>query len=170
MSDERAALEELADRLWDERRIVTFLLYKLTVSRLLLAADERRFAPEALREVDQAVEMLRDGEFRRDEAVRRLAGIWQVAPDDVSLPGLAARAPTPFSHTFAEHLAAFRELAAEIEGVARENRVLARAELDHLSASIEQLTGIQPTAPTTYDAHGQLDPRAAVGGRLREAL
>jgi hypothetical protein len=170
MSDDRAALEEVAARLWDERRIVTFLLYRLTVSRLLLAADERRFAPEALREVDRAVEMLRDGELRRDEAVRGLAGLWQVPPDEVSLPGLAAQAPPPFDHIFTEHLAAFRGLAAEIESVSRENRALARAELDHLTDSIEQLTGAEPATPTTYDAQGQFDPRAAVGGRLREAL
>lgn len=170
MSDDRAALEELAARLWDERRIVTFLLYKLTVSRLLLAADERRFAPDALREVDQAVQLLRDGELERDEAVRGLAAVWQVPAEDVSLPALAEQAPPPFDHTFAEHLEAFRELTREIESVSRENRVLARTELEHLTDSIEQLTGVEQPAPSTYDAQGQLDPQAAVGGRLRETL
>ncbi len=91
MNDDRVALEELADRLRDERRIVTLLLYKLTVSRLLLGADERGFAAAALREVDRAMELLHDGVLHRDEAIRKLAELWQDAPDEVSLPSLEPR-------------------------------------------------------------------------------
>lgn len=82
MDDDRVALDELADRLHDERRIVAFLLYKLAVSRLLLAADERGFAPAALREVDRAMELLHEGVLRRDEAGRKLVGLWRVSPEE----------------------------------------------------------------------------------------
>lgn len=145
MSDDRAALEEVAIRLWDERRSVTFLLYKLTVSRLLLAPAGQRFAPDALEEVDGAVELLLDGASRRNEAVRELAERWRVAPDALSLPALAAEAPAPFDHTFTEHLTAFRGLAAQIESVSREDRALAPAQLAHLADSIGQLTGRELT-------------------------
>lgn len=141
MSDDGAALEEVATRLWDERRSVTSVLYKLTVSRLLLAAGEQRFAQDALEEADAAVGLLPDGALRRNEAVRELAERWRVSPDELSLPVLAAEAPAPFDHTFAEHLAAFRGFSAQIESVSRESRALAPARLDHLTDSIGRLTG-----------------------------
>lgn len=170
MDAERAALERLAERLWDERRIVTLLLYRLTVSRLLLAADERRFAPEALREVDQAVELLREGELERDLALRDLAEVWQVSPEGLLLPELVARAPEPYAMSFRDHLDAFQQLAEEIDAVTAENRTLANTQLDHVSDSIDALTGVPRERNVTYDAQGRLEGAGAVGGRLRRAL
>lgn len=170
MTDSRL-LDTLAQRLWDERHVVTLLLYRLTVTRLLLAADERRFLPDALREVEQCVEALRHGEAAREEALRALAGAWQRDPDDLTLVELAREAPEPYRVTFAEHLAAFRELTGEIERVSRENRSLARSDLSELADQLDLLTGAQhDTKPATYDASGQLDATTAVGGRLREVL
>lgn len=166
---DHALLDRLAQRLWDERHVVTVLLYKLTVTRLLLAADERRFVADALREVEEAVEMLRLGEQARDTALRDLAGAWRMDPNDLSLGELARRAPEPYRHTFGEHLTAFRTLAAEIEGAARENRALARSDLSAVTEQLDQLTGAAQTSQT-YDAYGQLDPATPVGGRLREVL
>jgi hypothetical protein len=166
---DHALLDRLAQRLWDERHVVTVLLYKLTVTRLLLAADERRFVAEALREVENAVELLRLGEQARDTALRDLAGAWRMDPADLSLDELVRRAPEPYRHTFREHLTAFRSLASEIEGAARENRLLARSDLSAVTDQLDQLTGATATT-STYDASGQLDPATPVGGRLREAL
>lgn len=170
MDTERAALDALAARLWDERRLVMLLLYRLTVSKLLLAADERRFAPDALREVDEAVELLRDEEFERDLAVRELAGLWQIAPEELTLPLVAQRAPEPYRHTFAEHLQAFQTLAAEIDAVTAENRTLAAMELEQVSDTIDQITGAPRQPAVTYDARGRVGTGGRVGGRLREAL
>lgn len=164
------ALEQLARRLWDERRIVTYLLFKLTVAKLLLSADERRFVPAALDEVDRTVELLRDGEHRRDEAVRDLAELWSMDPLDLTLDELARRAPEPYGFSFAEHRQAFTELTAEIETVARENRALARTEFEHVARTIDEITGGPTVASTTYDASGQLDTGTHVGTRLREVL
>lgn len=167
---DHALLDRLAQRLWDERHVVTVLLYKLTVTRLLLAADERRFVADSLREVEHAVELLRVGEQARETAVRDLAGAWRLDPDDLTLDELVRLAPEPYAHTFGEHLAAFRSLAAEIEGAARENRALARSDIAFVSEQLDQLTGVAESSPSTYDAHGQLDPSTPVGGRLREVL
>lgn len=164
------ALEELSRRLWDERRVVTYLLFKLTVTKLLLAADERRFVPDALKEVDRTVELLREGESRRDAAVRDLADLWQMHPEELTLEELSRRAPAPFNHTFADHRGAFRELAVEIEAVARENRTLARADLEEVQGTLDNLTGSGTTSVQTYDASGQLGGLRRVGGRVREAL
>ena len=156
--------------MWDEREVVTHLLYRLTVTRLLLAADERRFIADALDEVEHAVGLLRQGEFARDHALRDLAEQWQVDPRELSLAELARLSPPPFDHTFAEHRDAFQHLAAEIEEVAGDNRALANSELDEVRGTIDLLTGHDRTTTATYDAHGQLDTSSNVGGVLREVL
>lgn len=168
---ETPLLERLARHLWDERHVVTVLLYKLTVTRLLLAADERRFVPDAVREVDQTLELLRTGESDRDEVLRDLAAVWQMDPRELSLDRLARLAPPPYDQTFSEHLSAFRTLTAEIEGAARENRALARSDLAAVSDQLDVLTGStsSPSA-TTYDASGAVGGTGAVGSRLREVL
>ena len=170
MESLHAVLEELSRRLWDERRVVTYLLFKLTVTKLLLAADERRFVPDALKEVDRTVELLRDGEDRRDDAVRVLAGMWAVHPDELTLRELARRSPAPFDHVFEEHRVAFQGLSMEIEQVASENRALARSDLGAVQGTLDQLTGAPEPVVTTYDAQGQVDMRRRVGDRIREAL
>jgi hypothetical protein len=170
MRRDRRALEELSRRLWEERQVVNHLLFKLTVTRLLLAADERRFVPQALEEVELAVEALRQGEYRRDEALRGLASLWSYDPAMLTLGELARRSPPPFDHTFAEHAVAFRDLAVEIDQVARENRVLANSDLQIVAGQLDQLSGPQVPFTSTYDASGQLDGAGAVGARLREVF
>jgi hypothetical protein len=105
MRNDKLALEDLARRLGDERQVVTYLLYKLTVTLLMLAADERRFVPDALEEVERAVELLREGELRRHASLRELASLWMVDPGTLTLTELARRSPPPFHHVFADHLA-----------------------------------------------------------------
>lgn len=146
-----ALLDRLAQRLWDERRDVTALLYKLTVTRLLLAADERRFVAGSLREVERAVELLRVGEQARETALRDLADAWRLDPDALTLDALVRLVPEPYAHTFSEHLATFRSLAAEIEGAATSYPALARSDIAFVSEQLDELTGVAepPRAPTT---------------------
>jgi hypothetical protein len=168
--NEKRALEELSQKVWEERRIVTYLLFKLTVAKLLLASDERRFVADALAEVDKTVELLRSWESSRDQALRDLAAIWRVDPGQLSLPELARRSPPPFDYTFSEHLQAFQQLAAEIDEVTAQNRSLAGTSYDEVTRSIEMMTGPPVTTTTTYDAYGHLGGSELVGRRLREAL
>jgi hypothetical protein len=170
MKRDRRALETLSRRLWEERQVVEHLLFKLTVTRLLLAADERRFVPQALEEVESAVEALRRGEYERDEALRELAAHWSYDPHELSLQVLARLAPPPFDHTFAEHAIAFRDLAAEIDQVAKENRMLAYGDLQVVAGQLDQLSGPEVPTTATYDASGQLGGTGAVGARLREVF
>ena len=123
--NDHPALEDVSSRLWDQRRILTYLLFKLTATDLLVAADDRRFVPRALEEVDRAVELLRQSEQRRACGVRELARLWQLAPDQLTLGSLAHHAPEPHDHIFMEHLHAFQELVDEIGTLAREYRSLA---------------------------------------------
>ena len=169
--DEHHDLEELADRLWDEREVVEYLLYKLTVTRLLLAADEHRFVRHALQDVERTIELLRQGEQRRDATVRRLAARWDVDPAVLTLPELARRAPEPFGHVFADQHRAFRDLAEEIDVLTHSNRALVREQVDLVTTSLHLLTGQDRRDAATYDATGSVDGAATgVGAQFRKAL
>lgn len=170
MTRDDTTLEALAQHLWDEREVVTYLLYRLTVTKLLLAADERRFLSDALREVDDTIERLRHKELRRDQTLRDVADGWQADPASLTLRDLARLAPAPYDLIFREHLRAFHDLAAEIEQVADANRALAHHQLDEVRATIDLITGAPQEGARTYDAHGQIDGDARVGGHLRKAL
>ena len=114
-------LERLADTLWAERHVVELLLYRLTVAKLMLAADERRFVSLAIGEVEEAVDSLREAELRRETAIAALADVWDMDPDKLTLGDLAERAPEPFASVLADHREGFRKLTEEIEATAGEN-------------------------------------------------
>ena len=152
-SPSRERLEELADTLWAERHLVEFLLYKLTVAKLLLVADERRFVSAALAEVEQVVTRLRDAEQRRQSAVATVAAEWRRAPSDITLSALAEDTEEPMRGVFEDHRKGFLELSVEIEETAMENRRLASGSLNLIQQAIEALAG--PPAAPTYNATGR---------------
>lgn len=151
----RERLEALADTLWAERHVVEFLLYKLTVAKLLLVADERRFVSAALSEVEQVVARLRDAEQRRQEAVATVAAEWGRRPADLTLSVLADEAPDPLRGVFEDHRKGFLELSAEIEETAAENRRLATGSLNSIQQALEALTGVG--SGPTYTASGRTE-------------
>lgn len=152
-------LEALADTLWAERHLVEFLLYKLTVAKLILAADERRFVSVALSEVERVMAGLRDAEERRNEAVAAVAADWDRPLRELTLSVLAEEAPEPMRSVFADHREGFLELSTEIEETAAENRRLASGALNTVQRALDALTGEQ-TGPT-YDAAGRQRPGQA---------
>lgn len=161
--------EHLADTLWSVRHVVQFLLYKLTVAKLLLAADERRFVGFALQEVERVVEALRDAELRRSIALEALAADWHVPADDLSLGALVDRVPEPLRPVFADHQQAFAELAAEIDQTTKANRQLASAGLAQLRQTIDALHGLA-ASDSTYDARGRIGGVPTAPFHLDEAL
>ena len=165
------ALAGLTRQLWRVREVVFRLLYDLTVTRLLLAADDRRFVPDAVRAVDRGLAELRERESERDIALRELAASWGVAPEELTLEGLALSAPEPYRTVLADHARAFADLATEIEDVSRQNRALARGQHTEVSTVIHELTGEVSESAQTYDAAGGLDILSGiVGGRRQEVL
>lgn len=152
-SPSRERLEALADTLWAERHVVEFLLYKLTVAKLLLVADERRFVSASLSEVEQVVSRLRDAEERRQAALADVAAEWGRRPQDVTLSVLAEETAEPMRGVFEDHRKGFLELSVEIEETAAENRRLASGSLNSIQEALDALTG-QATGPT-YTATGR---------------
>ena len=149
----RERLEALADTLWAERHVVEFLLYKLTVAKLMLVTDERRFVSAALSEVEQVVGRLRDAEERRQAALAQVAADWGRRPADVTLSVLAEETDEPMRGVFDDHRTGFLELSVEIEETAAENRRLASGALNSIQQALGALTGTN--AAPTYTATGR---------------
>lgn len=146
-------LRELMERLWVERHLLEFLLFKLVTTRLVLAADTRAFVAPALREVEVAIERLREAELRRATAVARVAEEWGVPAEHLSLSYLVEHAPEPSATMFREHRDGLRALVEEIEEVAAENRRLAAAAAEHVRENLDALVGAE--VGDTYDPSGR---------------
>ena len=85
----RQQLADLAETLHGERRLLEHLLFKLVEARLVLAADEARFLPLAMGEVESVVEQVRFGESHRQKAVRRLSQAIGDRPGCATIPATA---------------------------------------------------------------------------------
>lgn len=169
--DDHALLEHLSHRLWDERHVVTQLLYRLTLTKLQLSANATEDVASTLHEVNEVIATLREQEDRRADALAVLAHAWGTSADDLSLTELARRSPPPFDTTFRDHASTFGDLAGEIEQIATENRAMARNRLDDVVSALELLSGADHVATPTYDASGRVGASApGLGGRVREVL
>jgi hypothetical protein len=158
MTDElpTSTLETLADTLWQERRMVELLLYRMTTAKLLLAADDHRFVATAIDEVEDVLHALRATEDGRVAALVDVARLAGVAVEDLTLSEVARRSPAPFRDIFTEHLQAFQSMTAEIEQVADTNRYLASSTLGRVRQSLDALAGAGEDA--TYDRDGRAQP------------
>lgn len=165
----REHLAELAHTLAAERELLELLLFKLVEARLVLSADEPRFVPQAMREVENVVERLRFSELHRGATVARLATMLGESPDTVTLRFLAGRAPEPYRTMFEQHHDHFQRLTAEIEQVTLDNRRLASLAVQNLTDTLGAMLG----APTfaTYTATGtSASPIGMRPSRIDEAL
>lgn len=166
------ALTELLDKLWAERHLLEFLLFKLTSAKLILAADERYLVAPALNEVERAVELIRAAELSRSLAVARVAEEWGVSPLQLSLTYLAENGPEATADIFAEHRRAFLELTADIEETAATNRRMATSALETIRDSLQATVGPLGEAETadTYDPRGRRTTLRTASRRLEQSL
>lgn len=165
----RPHLQRLAETLWEERHVVTELLYRLTCARLLLSADQQRFVVHAIDEVDGTTTRLREIELHREGVLEEVAQAAGTDPSELTLALLSTSAPEPWQAVFADHRRAFLSLAAEIEEAATANRELATQALGRVRLSIDTLSGTAPTG-ATYDAAGRTAPTNVVPLRLDRSL
>lgn len=148
----RRQLVELADTLSAERSLLETLLFKLVEARLVLAADEARFVPQAMAEIDSAVKRIRAGESMRSRMVGELADAIGQPREKVTLSFLAGWAPEPYRTMLADHRDHFQRLTTEIERALAQNRRLASQAMDNVAASLGTLIGQPPMA--VYDSQG----------------
>ncbi|HSP36122.1 MAG TPA: hypothetical protein VLR26_00020 [Frankiaceae bacterium] len=168
-------MEELAGLLNRERLLLELLLFKLVSLRQLLLAGEVRFLPWAAKEVDRATTKVREAELRRALTVEGLSISRQqetdaelkssvTAPAPMTLRTLAESAPEPWRTIFAEHRAAFLELAAALEDAISATRRLAISggaaigtTLDRLSGAVPAQAGPSAGRSPTASTHGPRD-------------
>ena len=162
-------MSRLADLLWYERQLMEFLLFKLVSANLMLNADERRFVPPAMAEVEKVIDEIRRIEAERDTAVRDVADDVGVQPTQVSLTYLVEHAPPRLRGVFEDHRVGFMDLTSEIEDITKENRRLATIGLSGIRGAFSLLEPGEGNA--TYDASGRPTSKPAfVARRVNEVL
>jgi hypothetical protein len=146
------AVRTLMGKLWAERHTLELLAYKLTCAKLIMAGDIRRFVGPALAGVEHAVDKVRVAELDRSIALAQVAEDWDVPTSTLTLDYLAQHAPEPARMMFEEHQQSFRQLVAEIEDTAVENRKLATTSLRVIQAALDDL--VRSETGATYGATG----------------
>jgi hypothetical protein len=166
-------LSQLNEVLWGERRLLDVLLYRLVSAKLVLAADEKRFIPLALAEVERTMERIRVAELQRSLVIGRLSLAWDVPRDELTLVYLADWAPEPARTLFEDHRNACLELTAEIESVSRENQRLASAGLSEVRELVELVVGSDVMAAVdggAYTQRGAHERPSEIAYRVDEVL
>lgn len=112
-------MQEVADVLRQERHALELLLYRLTVARALLSAEDAQFLTWSSREVERARQRVREIDLLRAANVQLLGvrGMRRQAP---TLRQLASLASDPWAGILRDHHDALTGLVADIEVVAHQ--------------------------------------------------
>ena len=146
-------MEELAEVLRQERHHLEVLLYRLTLTRLLLQAREVRFLRWSSQEVERARQRTREIDLLRAANVQLLGvrGLHGQAP---TLRQLASLAGVPWAGILRDHHDAMGALVAEIEVAAHQAAELAR---DGIEAQYEQAPRDEPVGRVARRKAGYAD-------------
>ena len=128
------------------------LLWRLTVLRLVAAADEARFVDSAAAEVDMAATELAEVERIRTDVVARLAAEGGAPGAELTLASIAANAPEGVAMALNAYRRRLHGLTTEIVASSAEIRKYLSVAMRHLDAVIGEARG---TGPATYDADGR---------------
>lgn len=133
-------MEKLSLVLWRERELLETLQYRLEVEQLVMSGGQTRWLANAAREVEEAVDQLREMELLRAVAADEAAAAAGLGPNP-SLAQLVEAAEEPWRSILADHREAFAAISEEIERIAATNRVLIA---NGLRAAHETLLGTGP--------------------------
>ena len=116
-------MEKLSLVLWRERELLETLQYRLEVEQLVMSKGQTRWLANAAREVEEAVDQLREMELLRAVAADEAAAAAGLGPNP-SLADLVEAAEEPWRSILADHREAFAATSEEIERIAATNRAL----------------------------------------------
>ena len=118
-------MKEVAEVLRQEKHALELLLYRLTISRALLASRDAQFLSWSSREVDRARHKVREIDLLRAANVQLLGvrGLNRQAP---TLRQLASLSSAPWSGILRDHHDSLTGLVADIEVVAHQAAESAR--------------------------------------------
>lgn len=141
--------DNLSSLLWHERELLDMLTFKLVEEQLLLKTGASKWLHHASLEVEQVVKKLAQAGLARAVASSAVALEWG-APEDATLPELAAVAPAPWDDLLRSHLEALTAHAATIKELRDANEQFLRAAA---RSAQETVSTLLPEAGT-YDSHG----------------
>lgn len=120
-------VEELAEVLGDERRLLETLVFRLLEARALLTSGEARFLGWAASDIEAAAAAVREVELRRATVVCAMHG-----DDRATILTLTDAAPEPWGTLLEDHRASLGRLAAEVGAALEGIHELATAGLERL--------------------------------------
>jgi FlgN protein len=119
------ALQAFSDVLFQERRLLELLLFKLDEERLILEAGQTRWLALASREIETVLDELNKVELARSVAFAELAT--ELGLDDTAnLATLTAAVPSPWESVFADHHQGMKTLMTEVVEAAQTSQTLLR--------------------------------------------
>jgi len=152
---------DVSNRLWQERRLLELLQFKLEEEYLVLASGRHGWLARATAEVEQVVETLKSADVERAMAVAGVAEELNLNPLP-TLSQLADASPSPWDDILRAHRDILLSLFERIEQVSTRNRELLARGVSATSATLA-LLGEHPGtaygadgAPTTHRASARL--------------
>jgi hypothetical protein len=127
------------------------LLWRLTVLKLVAAADETRFVARAAADVDVAASELAGVEQGRSELIVRLGHESGVEPAELTLASIAQSAPEGVAAALNAHRRKLALLTGDIAEASAQIRKHIGVSLRHLDAVLGEARGL----PSTYTADGR---------------
>lgn len=115
------ALEDLSAALWQVRRLLDLLRFRLEEERLLESAGDRRWMPGVRRAVEEVADQLRLADLVRAVSSEELARILG-SGSPATLPQLAAAAPDPWGYILGLHNDALHEAVDAVTWLVEECR------------------------------------------------
>lgn len=156
-------LGRLARLLWQHRRLLEDLQYRLEVQNLLLLAGREQWVARVTGEVQETIEYISENEVLRATLVDQLAPSLGLEPG-ASLQDLVTVAPEPWNMIFEDHRISFLVAVERIDELSKSARQVLREGLDRTRSMLSSLTADGPPA-LSYDATGR-----SVGGSSRPIL
>ncbi len=148
-------MEKLSLILWRERELLETLEFRLGVEQMVMAAGRTSFLGRAAKEVEQALDAVRQTELLRAVAADAAAAELGLDPNP-SLSSLIATVDEPWSSILADHRDAFASLSAAILDLADTNRSLISTGLRAVQETLLGLGGgmhtYSPTGTAVLDA------------------
>ena len=130
------SLQAFSDILFQERRVLELLLFKLETERLLLDSGSDRWLALAAREVDAVADELNKVELARSVTMAQAAPELGLGPD-ATLTTVVAAVPPPWDILFAEHQKELRSLMTEVLAASESSRHLLREGYDSIRMALE---------------------------------
>jgi hypothetical protein len=130
------AFQAFSDVLFQERRLLELLLFKLEEEELVLESGRTRWLALASREVETVLDELNKVELARSVAFANLAPEMGLGLD-ANLATLTAHAPPPWDSVFIEHHKELTTLMREVLDMAASSQTLLREGYDAIRQALE---------------------------------